>query len=223
MDYKQSIISQIDSVLAEAERVPWQAAQNYDTKRQQELVQLFTRIIALIERTTGPTSAYRTHCDSIAKEPRKSPKYKIANLLGVLGSLRADVQEGFIARQVELIHGELFADFLEMAQHLLDEGYKEASAVIAGSSLESHLRQLCLKNAVDPEYESGGMRRSKKASMMNDELKKAGAYTGQDHKNVTCWLGIRNSAAHAKHEEYTTEQVGLTILGIRDFITRHPA
>ncbi len=38
-----------------------------------------------------------------------------------------------------------------MAEHLLDEGYKDAATVIAGSSLEPHLRQLCQKSGIPTE------------------------------------------------------------------------
>ena len=36
-------------------------------------------------------------------------------------------------------------DFLDMAYHLLENDYKDASAVMIGSVLEEHLRQLCNK------------------------------------------------------------------------------
>ena len=36
-----------------------------------------------------------------------------------------------------------------MAEYLLHEGYKDSAAVIAGSTLESHLRALCNKNGID--------------------------------------------------------------------------
>ena len=36
----------------------------------------------------------------------------------------------------ELIHASVFADFLQMADYLVDSGYKDAGAVIAGSTLE---------------------------------------------------------------------------------------
>ena len=61
-----------------------------------------------------------------------------------------------------LAHAEVFADFLEMAQHLLDVGYKDAAAVIAGSALEAHLRQLAVKTGVDTTFQDdkGATRRS---------------------------------------------------------------
>jgi len=103
----------------------------------------------------------------------------------VLESLRADASLGYLQSQRELIHGELFGDFLEMAEHLLDEGYKDAAAVIAGSSLEAHLRQLCQKSGIPTETKSGGGVTPKRADRLNADLAGAEAYSKLDQKNVT--------------------------------------
>jgi hypothetical protein len=112
---------------------------------------------------------------------------------------------------------------LEMASHLVDSGYKDAAAVISGSALEAHLRQLCLKAGLSIEISAGGDTRPKKADTMNSELAGASVYSKLDQKNVTAWLDLRNKAAHGKYSEYSKEQVVVLITGIRDFITRNPA
>ena len=43
---------------------------------------------------------------------------------------------------MSLAQAEVFADFLDMAEHLLGEGYKDAAAVILGAVLEDTLRKL---------------------------------------------------------------------------------
>ena len=55
---------------------------------------------------------------------------------------------------------------------------------------------------------------------MNDELAKMGAYTKLDQKPVTAWLGLRNSAAHGRYDEYRAEQAGAMLAGVRDFASR---
>ena len=107
-----------------------------------------------------------------------------------------------------------------MAAHLEESGYKDPAAVLAGSTLEAHLRKLCDKHGVVPV---SGSDKPKKADTLNAELKKAGAYNKLDQKNVTAWLDIRNKAAHGRYGEYTKEQVKLLINSVRDFINRHPA
>ena len=114
----------------------------------------------------------------------------------------------------------MFDDFLEMAQHLFDEGYKDAAAVIVGASLETHLRNLCLKNGIDTVLKTSKGDRPKKADQMNGELSQAGHYSKLDLKGVTAWLDLRNKAAHGHFDQYTIEQVGLLISGVRNFIAR---
>jgi hypothetical protein len=42
-------------------------------------------------------------------------------------------------------------------------------------------------------------------------------------KIVTGWLGIRNSAAHGKFDDFTEDQVAQLISGVREFVARFPA
>jgi hypothetical protein len=107
-----------------------------------------------------------------------------------------------------------------MADHLLEQGYKDPSAVIIGSVLEEHLRKLCEKVGI-PVAQSNGT--PKKADALNSELAGASVYSKLDLKNVTAWLDLRNKAAHGRYGEYTKEQVELMLQSIRDFSTRHPA
>ncbi|MFP4438990.1 MAG: hypothetical protein ACLFVO_17255 [Chloroflexaceae bacterium] len=110
-----------------------------------------------------------------------------------------------------------------MAEYLLGEGFKDAAAVIAGSTLEAHLRQLCVKHGVDVDHSlPDGSKRPKKAAQINQDLVKF-AYSKFDQKQVTAWLDLRNSAAHGKYVNYTDKQVEQFIEWLQDFIKRNPA
>jgi len=67
------------------------------------------------------------------------------------------------------------------------------------------------------------MESPKRADALNSELASATVYSKLDQKSVTAWLDPRNKAAHGKYTEYTTEQVALTLQGVRDFTSRNPA
>ena len=119
----------------------------------------------------------------------------------------------------ELIRADVFAEFLQMADYLVDCGYKDAGAVIAGSTLEGHLRKIATRNKIPTSTEE----REKRAASLNAEIAKAGGYSKLDEENVTAWLGLRNKAAHGQYSEYDKGQVKLLIASVRDFLTRTPA
>lgn len=184
---------------------------------------LVARARNAVEKISGKGSTFTKQVEEIFEEQEWHISYKAEIIVGVIESLRDDVIDGYLSSITELVHGTIFNDFLEMSAYLLEEGYKDAAAVIAGGTLESHLRQLSIKNGLPIEQStSKGGSRPKKASQMNDELGKI-TYSLFDQKNVTAWLDLRNNAAHGKYTEYSSEQVNLLIEGIRDFIKRNPA
>lgn len=178
-----------------------------------------TRLAAAIDRFAPPGSRYLKNQEALLKSYGSNNPQVLAPVAGILTSLRDDITAGYLATMTELVHADVFQDFLEMAEHLLGEGYKDPAAVVAGSVLEEHLRKLCSKHAVVTTSGS----KPKKAEMMNSDLAGVPAYSKTDQKNVTAWLGIRNDAAHGNYTAYRPEQVALLIQSIRDFTTRIPA
>jgi hypothetical protein len=178
--------------------------------------QVMARLVSTTERFASPTSFYARRCADAVRV-----NMTLERLPGILRALKDDIANDRVASLAELVHGEIFSDFLDMAQHLLDNKYKDAAAVIAGSSLEAHLRALCAKWAIPVDDANG---KHKKADRINAELDAAGAYGASkaDLKNVTAWLNTRNDAAHGEYGKYEAPQVGLLIASIRDFMTRHP-
>ncbi len=130
---------------------------------------------------------------------QNSPSY-VKNGLGILLAARDEMIGGWTITARGIVSAEIFSDFLEMANHLLTEGYKDAAAVMIGSVLEEHLRQLCRKAGIDIEIvKPSGDKTPKKADTMNADLAKQGVYGVLDQKNVTAWLDLRHKAAHGKY------------------------
>jgi hypothetical protein len=172
-----------------------------------------------IQRFAPPNSQYIKAIDEVAKDHPLATGSSVRRVAGVLTALREAYASGYLDTVSELIHADLFSNFIEMAEYLLSEGYKDPAAVIIGSTLEEHLRQLCVKNGLPTTAED----KPKKAGQLNADLLKASVYTNLDQKLVTSWLDLRNKAAHGKYSEYTKELVQLMIQGIQDFMTRNPA
>jgi hypothetical protein len=95
--------------------------------------------------------------------------------------------------------------------------------VIAGSTLEAHLRQLCVKHGIDTTaITSDGKVRAKKASQLNQDLGKA-IYSSFDQKQINAWQDLRNDAAHGNYGSYSDKQVEQFIDWLSDFIANNPA
>lgn len=176
------------------------------------------RLSAAVERFSRSGDQYREELQRIHATGH-APEYRAVSLLGVLQAVREDYAAGFTKSLEELIHADLFGDFLDMAKELLDKGFKDAAAVIAGSALESHLRQVAVKNNVPVTKPDG---KPEKAETINAALGKEDYGTGEQ-KNVTAWLDLRNDAAHGDYDKYDNRQVALLIDSVRAFMVRHPA
>jgi hypothetical protein len=167
-------------------------------------------------------SSSHTHYKEFDKSVDKNDIGSLNSGISILKAIRSEVESGWLDTIKGLISAEIFADFIEMAEHLLENNYKDPAAVIAGSVLEEHLRQLCFSNGIYTEIEPEKDIKIKKADRLNSDLAKHEVYNKLDQKAITSWLDLRNKAAHGKYDEYTKEQVSLMLQGIIDFMTRIP-
>ena len=131
-------------------------------------------------------------------------------LLAVFNSAKDQYESGSLFNVRNLIHADVFTDGLEQAEYWLSESWRTPAAVIAGTVLESTLRELCDQHP-DIENPSG-------MGKMNTALTKAGAYNKARSSQITSWLQIRNFAAHGEPDEFDDTQVRGMIDGIRDFV-----
>jgi len=189
-----------------------------------ELIEAHSLLSDIVTRISPENSIYQSNAISILKNPIMNDKQRlftdIIALFGFLQALKTAYSEGLHGSIKELIHINLFNDLLDASEYLLQEGWKDAAAVMIGGLLEDHLIKLSQKNNIQLSKDE---KFQKKSSQLNDELAKSNVYSKGDHKSINAWLDIRNNAAHGKHSEYTKEQVELMLLGIRDFISRKPA
>jgi hypothetical protein len=219
---QRAIIVDIDAALSEWNEI--RAKSDHDDCSDQApetRVRVSMLLAATVDRVAPRGSSYRVAASRAIGEAANAPGIAMRQLPGVLHALRADYAADKIRGVEELIHAETFGDFLEMASHLQAEGYKDAAAVISGSTLEAHLRALCTKHPGIALLNAQGEPR--KASSLNEDLAKVPAYSKGDQKSITAWLDLRNNAAHGHYDKYEGGQVGLLIEGLRDFIRRVPA
>ena len=56
--------------------------------------------------------------------------------MAVLQAAKDDIEGGYLQKVETLVSASVFSDFLEMAEHLLDNGYKDPVASLTGAVLE---------------------------------------------------------------------------------------
>jgi len=180
-----------------------------------------------IERVAGMDTTYRKQAEAINQQFSLAHwgnlEDRLRHLLGLLSGMAHDFENGNVTPFEELARAEVFTDFLDMADHLLTQGYKDPAAVLIGGVLEDHIKKLCPKFNVSltAPKASGKDDRELTTGELNIELRKAGAYSLAEQKSVDAQLAIRNDAAHADWGKYTIEQVRLMYAAVRQFIAAH--
>ena len=146
----------------------------------------------------------------------------VHNGIEIIKNVKQEVENGWALSIKSLVSAEIFNDFLEMSSHLLDSNYKDAAAVIIGSVIEEHVRQLCINNHIEITFEKDGKLIYHKADRMNSDLAKAGVYNLLEQKGVTTQLDLRNKAAHGKYSEFDKAHVQTMYDFVLNFVIRNP-
>ena len=170
-----------------------------------------------LHRVFGSGSQYCAHLETAMKAgPFSDSLRRLEAVLAVLHAAARDFEAGYAQDLQELIAGEVFSDFLDMAKHLADE-YAEGhvpAASVAGAVLEDALRRLHTKHIAPWEGDS-------KISVLNDALKKANVYPQAQWRQIQTWADIRNEADHGHFENVDAQQVTAMLQGIGDFIAKY--
>ena len=174
--------------------------------------------LSFLNSTFGETNVYYSE---FLNHTKFEGYNHLLNAIEILKPLRFEIEHNWLSSLKGLVSAEIFTDFFDMADHLLENNFKDAAAVIIGSVLEEQLRQLSTKNGIDITFEKKGNLISKKADRLNADLASASIYNKLDQKNITAWLDLRNKAAHGKYNEYNIEQVKIMHTSVTNFISRN--
>lgn len=152
---------------------------------------------------------------------RLQPILKYASYFGImqhgLGVLKAawnDYSKGYLIEAKLLITAEVFDDILEQAEQLLEQGYHQAAAVLAGCVLEDTLRKMCQRNGINLPAKPN-------LDRMNSELARKAVYNSLVQKRITTLADIRNKAAHGQCTEFSKKDVQNMLIEVRRFVTEH--
>ncbi|TES84888.1 MAG: HEPN domain-containing protein [Dehalococcoidia bacterium] len=132
--------------------------------------------------------------------------------MGVLQAARDDIEGGYLQKVETLVSAKVFNDFLEMAEHLLDNGYKDPAASLTGAVLEDGLRRICGNNDVTVKSDDN-------ISSLNKKLAdKRSVYNRLKQREIEVWNKLRDYADHGHFKQYTNDDVKNMLEGVRNFL-----
>ena len=180
-----------------------------------------TSTIHALTNYFGKSSPYYINFLKEFEKKNADSEHIFLNCKGILESAINDYNDGYLNSIRSLISADIFSSSIEQAKELLGKKYKDASAVIAGATLENSLRTLCEINQIEIKDKDDNIIENPKLDRMNSELTKHGVYNKLKQKSITTWADLRNKAAHGHYDQYSTEEVRLMILSIEDFLANH--
>lgn len=188
------------------------------------LSQWVTRCLNFLSRVLGNDTEHYRRFDEQKEKAILGYVDATERCLGVLIAAKEDIDSGFLFERELLISADVFDDFLEQAEHLLENKYKDAAAVLIGSVLESSLRKMCRKHGVDVTDKTGAIIiDTATIAPLNDELYKAQVYSKLVYKQIIAWADLRNNAAHGHYDQYTQSDVEDMDKWVRSLVTEHLA
>ena len=195
------------------------ASSNLPHQRVQELLGVVVRGGQLITKLYGADSHYFATFQAVIHIPAfnsmHSNHYRhVSDVTGILKAVASDLESGMLSNFKSLAQAEVFADFLDMGEHLLNEGYKDASAVILGAVLEDSLRKIAEANNISVVGPKG---KPMTLDPLNAAVTKQGVYGPLVQKQITSWANLRNDAAHGHFDKYDESQVKHMLLFVQKF------
>lgn len=205
---KESIIKRIDKLTEKA------AAPQINADG------IFFGTVTLVELLYGKDSPQEKHLFEMKKslESRKyalsyTEKFIIESTVGVLNSIKSEVEAGLILTIQKQVVGELYGSFIVMAKETFSNGYKDAAAVLASAAVEDALKKFAEMNELNVE--------DKDMSKVINALKSKSLLKGPQATIVQSYVKLRNKAFHAEWSEIDSADVKSLISFTEEFILKN--
>lgn len=201
--------SQVISIEATKQRRHSEYSGSYDHIDDNLILNWQVKVKNLLSNLCGEDSQHFTAFIEAGKASSFTSNYTILQQMkAVFMAAKEDFEGGYLNSVRNLVQAEVFDNELDQAKELLVSGYAAAAAVIAGTVLETTLRNMCSDNGLPLG----------KLEKMNADLTKQGIYNNLIQKRITALAGVRNSAAHGKTEEFNKDDVHSMINEIERFV-----
>ena len=217
MSVKEDVLQRLDSLIQKADAVLASHKPNppnvigFPTTSSQAFAEWQTQSLAYLISLLGDNHTYVV---SFRNQIKKGYTGTVKAGKGILQAVRQDVEGGYLTKIETLVSADIFNDFLEMAEYLLAQGYKDASASLVGAVLEDGLRRICSTHGVT-------LSSKEDISSLNKKLADANVYNRLLQKKIQVWNDIRNNADHGKFGEYKGNDVKEMAKGVREFLEQY--
>ena len=173
--------------------------------------------ISILEKLYGSNSekmkAYNQHHQDYAQHKYKTYPYVLDDMrcttLGVLKSIKSEVEAGLVGNLELQAQGGIFGDFITLARGSLDEN-KNVAAVLVSAALEDALKRFALQNNLD--VADANMEQVINALKSKGLLKDPQASIAKGHKE------LRKKAFHANWDKIEKASVNSAIGFTETFI-----
>jgi hypothetical protein len=171
--------------------------------------------LSFLESVLGPTNRYYKFFEQHVGEFESGNSFAVEEGLGTLRGVKGELECGPLPQMEGLISGEIFEDFLDMAEHLLEQGYSEVAPSLIGAVLEDGLRRIAKNHGIPVREDSDSI------GSLNTKLADGSVYSNFMRKKVALWNDTRNNADHGKFSQNTEQDVRQMLEGVRDFLGTH--
>lgn len=131
--------------------------------------------------------------------------------IGIIDSLRDDVNDGLISSLQTQARGEILADFVVMAQRAADDNVKDVAAVLGCAALEDTLKRYSAINGLTVL--------DKDISEVINSLKSKGFVKGPRGNVLSSFVTIRNKSFHAQFDKIDMAEVKSLIAFVKEFLS----
>jgi hypothetical protein len=133
--------------------------------------------------------------------------------IGVLQGAKADYEKGCYESLERKVSGEVFGDFIVVAKKALDDGNKDAAAVLACAALEDALKRFANANGLNVD--------GKEMAEVISALKSKGLVGGAQKSILETMPKTRNAAMHADWAKISATEVGGVIGFTEQFLLQN--
>jgi len=170
-----------------------------------------TSSLAFLNATLGSDNV---HYREFEERCKWSQRHEAERGLAILRAAREDIAGGYLQKVETLVSASVFNDFLEMAEHLLDNGYKDPAASLIGAVLEDGLRRMCVTNTLP--VKSGD-----NISSLNQKLADNEVYNRLQQREIEVWNKLRDCADHGRFDQYESDNVKDMLAGVQKFLSNY--